>query len=206
MAITNYTELQTALTNWLNRSDLTARHPEFIALAEARFKRDFRLRKIQTRTFSVSADDTSLPTDLKSIIALYHDGPTYYGPVEIVDPSTLATNKALYGTTGPPTYASPMAGILRTAPVADATYSLKMTYDAQVASLSTGSPTNWLLTDAPDIYLFGSLVESAPYLRDDARMGVWEGKLATAIEQFYDAALREEYSGTMVRKPRRPIG
>ena len=39
MTISTYSELQTAAGNWLNRSDLTSRLPEFIALAESRFNR-----------------------------------------------------------------------------------------------------------------------------------------------------------------------
>ena len=40
MAITTYAELKTAISNWLDRTDLDDRIPEFIALAEARHRRD----------------------------------------------------------------------------------------------------------------------------------------------------------------------
>ena len=43
MAINTYATLQTAVANWLDRSDLTDRIPEFIALAEARMNRNLRL-------------------------------------------------------------------------------------------------------------------------------------------------------------------
>jgi hypothetical protein len=39
MAIGTYSELQTAVANWLGRDDLTDRIPEFIDLAEARLSR-----------------------------------------------------------------------------------------------------------------------------------------------------------------------
>ena len=42
MAITAYAELQTATANWLDRTDLTARIPEFIELSEANFNRVIR--------------------------------------------------------------------------------------------------------------------------------------------------------------------
>ena len=44
MAIGTFAELKTATANWLDRSDLTDRIPEFIALAEARFNRVLRIR------------------------------------------------------------------------------------------------------------------------------------------------------------------
>ena len=41
MAITNYSELKSAIADWLDRTDLTDQIPDFITLAEARHKRDF---------------------------------------------------------------------------------------------------------------------------------------------------------------------
>ena len=48
MAISNYTELKTAVANWLDRDDLTDRIPEFIALAESRFNRLLRIRAMES--------------------------------------------------------------------------------------------------------------------------------------------------------------
>ena len=39
MALGTFTELKDAIADWLDRSDLTARIPDFIALAEARINR-----------------------------------------------------------------------------------------------------------------------------------------------------------------------
>lgn len=47
-------------------------------------------------------------------------------------------------------------------------------------SLMTTDP-NWLLTAHPDIYLYGTLVESAPYLRDEERLPVWEQRYQDAV-------------------------
>ena len=43
MAISNYSELKTAIASWLDRTDLTDIIPDFIALAETRHKRDFKI-------------------------------------------------------------------------------------------------------------------------------------------------------------------
>ena len=48
MAISTYVELQTAVANWLDRDDMSARIPEFIALTEARFNRILRIRAMET--------------------------------------------------------------------------------------------------------------------------------------------------------------
>ena len=42
MAITTYAELQSAITDFLNRDDLDAKAPTFISLAESNLSRDIR--------------------------------------------------------------------------------------------------------------------------------------------------------------------
>ncbi len=66
MAISNYTELNTAVANWLDRDDLTDRIPEFIALAEARFNRLLRIRAMeekQTASTVAGQRNLALPTN-----------------------------------------------------------------------------------------------------------------------------------------------
>jgi hypothetical protein len=48
-------------------------------------------------------------------------------------------------------------------------------YYAQIPSLSVSNTTNWLLTEAPDVYLYATLIQSAPYLKEDERIGTWAG-------------------------------
>ena len=64
MAISTKSELHTAVANWLNRSDLTSRIPEFISLAEASFNRNLRTREQLTRsTTTATAQYIGLPAD-----------------------------------------------------------------------------------------------------------------------------------------------
>lgn len=55
MAITTYQELQDAVSNWLDRSDLTTRIPEFISLAEGEMRRQLRSEAAFTPLSAVSA-------------------------------------------------------------------------------------------------------------------------------------------------------
>ena len=54
MAINTYATLQPAVANWLDRSDLSDRIPEFIALGEPRMKRLLRL------AIMLNVDETTL--------------------------------------------------------------------------------------------------------------------------------------------------
>ena len=80
-----------------------------------------------------------------------------------------------------------------------------MTYWRKVDVLSTSNTTNWLIDDHPDIYIYGALVHTAPYLKDDARLPVWESRLEKAINEIDQATEDEMFSGSM-RRNFRPIG
>jgi hypothetical protein len=67
------------------------------------------------------------------------------------------------------------------APTVAGTLALKVLYYARIPELDSPGDTNWLLDAHPDVYLFGSLVEAAGFLHDDARMAVWDSRLQQAI-------------------------
>lgn len=54
-------------------------------------------------------------------------------------------------------------------------------YYARLAPLSSDNQTNWLTQNAPNAMLYGTLKQTAPFLKDDARLAVWGG--------LFDAAL-----------------
>ena len=64
MAIGTFAELKTAAANWLDRSDLTDRIPEFITLAEARFNRVLRIRDMETVSTAISTSAGTREYDL----------------------------------------------------------------------------------------------------------------------------------------------
>lgn len=201
MAISTFTELKSAVADWLNRTDLTSAIPNFIVLAEARLKRDPRVRRLESHgALSVDAASETLPTDLLSLEALYHDGPTVYGPIEIVGQEQLGTMRGLWGDSGIPRYAAVVEGDLHLAPVPDSAYSLKLSYWQGITALSDAAPTNWLLTAHPDVYLYASLVETAPYLKDDSRVVTWEQQLEQRLEGMRLDAWNRQWSGTMRRQ------
>jgi len=51
-------------------------------------------------------------------------------------------------------------------------------------ALSDSFPTNDLLTNYPDAYLYATLCEAAPFLRDDALSGAYDARLTRAIDEI----------------------
>jgi len=205
--ITSYATLKTEVANWLNRDDLVDDIPTFIQLAEQTLERDWRTRKLQDRgTFTVSADGDTLPSDFDSMEAWYHDGPTYYGEIEIVGAEVVQRYNQQYGPTGVPKVAAITGSTIRYGPAPDTSYSTLMTYWRKILPLSDSQADNWLLLDSPDIYLYGTLVEAEPFLHNDARVQLWISKLTSAMDSLSAEAQRRQFSGTMRRRARRVIG
>lgn len=212
MAITNYSELQTAIGRWMNRSDLTSRIPEFISMAEARMGRDVRLRHLSVLDFT-AVEQYELPVTFKAMIDLYHDGADRFGAIKIVGAGDLGNMKSRYGDTGVPAYAAVIDGpastdqhYIRFAPEPSGNYPLRMTYEAALDALSDINTSNWLLSGAPDLYLFASLSEAEGYLQEDERVALWEQKYAQGANEYKLNRSRREYGGRLVAMPSAVIG
>jgi hypothetical protein len=198
--VTTYATLQAAIVAELNRSDLTAAVKRFIRSAERRFQRDHRIRKAQDREFLVDADNAALPTDYQSLGELYHNGPTFYGKLDVVQPSELSRLKQTRGaTSGAPRNCSIIAGRLRFDPVPDQSYALRMWYWLKIDLLSDVNTVNWLLQDHDDLYFYGALLQSAPYLKGDARIPVWDKMYNERAEELHAATERAQYPGSLSR-------
>lgn len=175
MAITSYATLQTTIGDWLNRSDLSAVIPDFITLAEAQFNRTLRHRRMVERaTATLDTEYSAMPADwLESIRYQINTNPITV--MEFVSPDQAALLKGAYSTSGKPIFYSQIGQQFQVIPAPDSgsAYTGELTYYAKIPALSGSNTTNWLLTDAPDLYLYGSLLQSAPYLQDDQRLNTW---------------------------------
>lgn len=184
MALDSYADLQTSIGAFLNRTDLTSIAPDFISMAEAQINRrlikDGPVRQMMGRSDATVDDEyIALPSDFMGVRAIVLDGTTT--PLEFIEPEKLAERKVLYpNQDGAPTHFSIVGGEFQFWPWAGTgTYDCEITYWKRIPALSDSATTNWLLEEHPDIYLYTSLVQSAPYLKNDDRVVVW-GTLATA--------------------------
>jgi hypothetical protein len=182
MAITSYTELQAAVANWLDRDDLGVRIPEFIALAEAQMNRLLRSRGATGRsTATISTEFSALPADFAQAISLRVQTGSDWDELSPVDQETMSAYAAATGT---PRLYSVVGGELRFYPAPDAERTVEMTYFSKVPALGVANPSNWVLASHPDAYLYGTLVHSAPLLRDTDGLGAWKALSDAAMDQI----------------------
>lgn len=182
MAITTYAELKAAAANWLVRADLTERIPEFIALAEARLNRVLRTRLAETEvalTATVGARSVAAPAGFTEPLRLWivKDGgrcELAFLPAELIGASSLRGE--------PRTWTVDGTTVAFERPC-DQAYALTLRM-LRAFALSDAAPTNALLADGPDVYLFATLCEAGPFLRDVELADAYEGKLNRAIAEL----------------------
>jgi hypothetical protein len=184
MAITTYSELTDAVADWLNRSDLTSVIPTFIALAETQMNRQIRHRKMVTRAdATLSTPYFAVPNDwLENIRFQLNTNPIT--PLVYVTPEQLAEDKQTYSTGGQPMFFTMVGQQFQILPEPDGDYDAELTYYAKIPALSETNTSNWLLTEAPDLYLYGALLQSAPYIKEDERVAVWSSIYQSIAENM----------------------
>jgi hypothetical protein len=200
MAITTYAELQSAVADFLNRDDLTSVIPTFISLAEAQMQRTIRHHKMmETSTFGINSRYTDLPTDWLQTIRLSITGDrTYRLELASMD-DMLQLRQANADTTGRPITFTHIGEQFEVYPSPDGTYEVDFLYYKKIPALSDSNTTNWLLTDHPDVYLYGALLQAAPYLDDDQRIQVWSSFHGSAVQAITQESQKARYSGSGMR-------
>jgi len=196
MALTTYAELKTSIGDWLNRSDLTSVIPDFISLAEAQVERTLRTRQMIVRAnASFDAQYGAVPSDFLETKSLKLTSTNPQTPLEFLSIDALDQKAAEYTASGKPRFFGVVGGQLRIVPTPDSTYTTELTYYAKLSKLSTSNTSNWLLASSPDIYLYGSLLQAAPYLQDDARIQTWATLYERALNDLQTADDRGASSG-----------
>lgn len=189
MALASYSDLKASIADWLARNDLTNQIADFIALAEARINRELRCREqIDIDTGTISTQQIEIPSDFVETVMLTLDttsaNPLEYRPIE-------DSQKREGGeTSGEPRWFSVLGDRIYLYPAPDGYYTYSLSYYAKVPSLSDSSPTNWLLTKAPDVYLFAALKEGSGHLMDAQAEAAWDAKFRMALDSLHASETR----------------
>ena len=207
MALSNFTELKASIADFLNRDDLTAVIPDFITMAEASINREIRHYEMENRaTAELSGQYLDRPSDWMETIRFHVTGSGTTN-LKLLSAAAMADKRqGAEDTTGHPKYYCHVERAFEVYPTADATYEVELYYYQKVPALSASNTTNWLLTDHPDVYLYGSLLHSAPYLAEDERAGVWAQLYSAAIKRVNESGEDAMNSGSGLTLKVRGLG
>lgn len=199
LLLDNYTNLQASIASWLDRTDMTDMIPAFIDLAEAEIDRVLR-RTVTRQTITINSEATNLGSTIAELrsIRLVTASAGQDMVLDIVTPEMLAETRARHrAVPGRPVAASVIGGNLVVAPAPDQAYTAEMVAYLGLVPLSGTNATNIVLTEAPDLYLYGALKHSAPFLQHDERVELWSTLFQTALDQLHSRREREEHGANM---------
>ena len=184
MALSTYADLKAAIASWLNRADLSSTIPDFIRLAESTLNDVLRQADMITQStgITITSGKATLPADALEIVYA-QIGSTEDEPLEQISPQqlTMLRRTRTRGAANPRFFAIIGRQIVVTPTPASGT--LDINYYQRIPTLVGGldSGTNWLLTDAPHLYLYTSLLHATPFLMDDARYAVFQNAVSQQV-------------------------
>jgi hypothetical protein len=196
MAMTTYAELSTSVAGYLARTDLTDQIPDFISMAELRMQRELRIRqmlKSVTLTATSGSNLLALPSDFIQVRDLVVVG-NPVTPLNFYAPSALSRNTRT-AQSGKPLDYTLLAENFQLSPIPDSAYSLDLLYYAKPPVLSSSNASNIFMVTVPDMLLYATLLESEPYLMNDARVSTWVSLYERASISVTKSDETGQYSG-----------
>ena len=204
MALATYSDLKTSIANWLNRSDLTSEISEdFIVLTEKDFNTKLRIRKMNAteNSFSINGETVALPSGFLQVRDFYIlEGNTKH-PLNYITPAQMDQIKGS-STSGMPETFTILGDNFRFAPTPSSTYTGVLNYYKEFDPLSNSNTSNYILSNHPAIYLYGSLYHAANFLGgiEPAQAQQWQQMYATALERLERNDREDQYGNAPLQQ------
>jgi len=200
--ITSYDTLQTAIADYCARSDLATFTPNFIQNFEERFFRqplNWGPWMETALSVTMSAGVATVPSDYLGLKwAALASSP--YRTLERKSAQKLYATFPRGGSTAKPLWIARDQGSFVFGPEPDGVYTLVGTYYAKPTLIRSDSDgINWLVTNAPDLMLYGSLLEAEPFLKNDSRIAIWRDFYADALVDYRDMIRDEDSMGSAMQ-------
>jgi len=199
MALSTYTELKSTIANWLNRSDLTSEIAEdFIVLAEADFNSKLRIRQMHSQTtITIDSETENTPTGFLQVRDFYILSNNDKYAMNYLSPAQMDSIKGT-SMSGLPVAYTILGSTFRFAPRPADSYSGILNFYKKFDALSATNTSNYILTDHPSIYLYGSLFHASNFLGgiDPNQSQQWSQMYQTALERAELNDREDQFSGS----------
>ena len=183
MALASYDDLVKSVINWSKRKDIQELLPDFIALAEYEMfnNAETQLRIRETETVSTASADArylALPPNFEKARSVQLETGSGYCDVVFQAPEQM--NRL--SSTGQPRFFTIVGTELEFDRVPDSSYTIQIQYYKKPDPITKINQTNIVLTDYPNIYLYGSLHQAHLWLEDIEETVKYAGKFQDAIK------------------------
>ena len=193
MALDTFDNLKTAIASYLNRSDLTANLADFIRVSEARLNRELRVREmVNTDTSITTVSGTqsyTLPTGyLEATTVIFQSDP--YCTLRFISNTDFYNKYNDIQSKGKPQFFTIVGTDILLGRAPDSATTLQINFYKTLSALSDSNSTNTILTNYPELYLYGSLAEAAPFIMQDERINTWGNLYKEALKNANETSSR----------------
>lgn len=201
MALTTYSGLSTGVFRRLNRNADTTVFDDCIQLAEAEMNRRLATKPVSAQhlraSLTLSTEFLSSPPDMLDVdtLQIADNGDSF--TIFPTSPQNMEAMVARNDTTARPQYYTQIGTEFRFYPGPDTSYVVTLLYWQKVQNLTSLAPTNWMLTDHPDVYFHGVLAH--------AYEEYWDEKSAATQANLFDIALQKVLDSYPSRPDRAPL-
>lgn len=203
--MTTFSQLKTDIADWTARSDLGTKLPRFIALAEDHIDTNVRLLSMETdaELTTDASGEAILPTGFLGFTSIeVQDQP--YPSTEWMPPDAFRKKKAEPADGERVIKYTIESNKLKITTSAVTVFDV--TYFAKLTRIGDSNPTNALLTNHFNVYLWACLALAWDYLQDRAEEAIYWKKFNAAVEDLHRSERRSRTAGPLVRQIRRRVG
>ena len=169
MSLENYSDFRAAIADWMNRtghSEIEARIPDFLILAQEKINDDLDLTELEAvTTLSVDASSESTPAGVGVIKSISINN------CELDQTSVGAINR--YRSAGTPVEYDHLGDTIYFGPTPESAVTATIHYEADTSPITSTSTTNWYTANAKGVLLAQALYQAYLYAKDDARADKW---------------------------------
>jgi len=204
--ITSYSTLLTAVTDYLARSDLSTYAPNFVQNFEERFYREsqnWASWMEQSFNVTISSSVAAIPADYLGSKIAYISGQSG-PPLKRISLEQLYARYPRSGSSGIAKYYArnktnfEFGDIPSNGAVLVGTYYGKPTVLRSYTTGGADAVAHFLIVNAPDLLLYGALLEAEPFIQNDARLVVWQSLHDRALDAYRSRFMEEEHDAPMM--------
>lgn len=185
-----------AYTDKADAVDVIANIDRFLRVVESRVNRILQTR-LQSKRARLICDPTveyyGLPYDyggLRDVLIIDNDKPTM--SMRYLAPEAMNQHVTFNGME--PSY-SVVSNQIRVWPLMPTSKQLEIIYYQRLEPISVGRNENWMTRLAPDVYIFGLVVEICAFIKDADAGSLWNDRFKEALAELDADDHRDLWSG-----------
>lgn len=171
-----------------HNTEFVSQIPRFIMMCENRLASELRglgLLRFVTGTLTASSPTIEKPVRWRETASF---SLTISGKQQFIFPRSLAYcrqyHQEITGESQPLFYADYDYEHFYLAPTPDIAYSFELSYFERPEPLADDNQTNWTTQYSPQLIIYGSLLEAAPYLNNPEKLQIYQMLYDRAVQSF----------------------